>query len=118
LCGMVTKPQLRQLDYNVYVRTFEDNASALIQWCTFENNDCKTLFLNSVDELQKINPEYSVHSKYFPNYHGPLFKGIEVGNYQLLKSFPGSNDAAVLPSEISKLLGQTGKYFGAYPPVQ
>ncbi|MCG6915036.1 right-handed parallel beta-helix repeat-containing protein [bacterium BMS3Abin03] len=118
LCGMVTKPQLKQLDYNVYVRTFEDNASALIQWCTFENNDCKTLFLNSVDELQKINPEYSVHSKYFPNYHGPLFKGIEVGNYQLLKSFPGSNDAAVLPSEISKLLGQTGKYFGAYPPVQ
>ncbi len=118
LCGMVTKPQLRQLDYNVYVRTFEDNASALIQWCTFENNDCKTLFLNSVDELQKINPEYSVHSKYFPNYHGPLFKGIEVGNYQLLKSFPGSNDAAVLPSEISKLLGQTGKYIGAYPPVQ
>jgi len=118
LCGMVTKPQLRQLDYNVYVRTFEDNASALIQWCTFENNDCKTLFLNSVDELQKINPEYSVHSKYFPNYHGPLFKGIEVGNYQLLKSFPGSNDAAVLPSEISKLLEQTGIYIGAYPPVQ
>ena len=118
LCGMVTKPQLKQLDYNVYVRTPEDNSTSLIQWSTFKNNNCKTLYLNSVDELQKINPEYSVHSKYFPNYHGPLFKGIEVGNYQLLKSFPGSNDAAVLPPEISKLLGQTGKYIGAYPPIQ
>jgi parallel beta-helix repeat protein len=118
LCGMVTKPQLKQLDYNVYVRTSDYNLTALIQWSTFKKNNCKTLNLNSIDEHQKINPEYSIHSRYFPNYHGLLFKGIEVGNYQLLKSFPGSSYAAVLQSEISKLLGQTGKYIGAYPPIE
>ena len=97
---MVTKPQLKQLDYNVFVRDTDYNAASLIQWSIFKNN------------------EYSVHSKYFPDYHGPLFKGIEVGNYQLLKSFPGSGNAAALPSEISKLLGQKEKYIGAYPPIE
>ena len=118
LCGMVTKPQLKQLDYNVFVRDTDYNAASLIQWSTFKNNDCRKLLLNSPNELQKVNPEYSVHSKYFPDYHGPLFKGIEVGNYQLLKSFPGSGNAAALPSEISKLLGQKEKYIGAYPPIE
>jgi hypothetical protein len=118
LCGIVTKPQLKQLDYNTYISGSDYNTIALIQWSTFKNNDCKTLFLNSVDELQKINPEYSVHSSYFPDYHGPLFKGYELGNFQLLKTFPGSSNAAMLPPEISKLLGQTGKYIGAYPPIR
>jgi hypothetical protein len=118
LCRIVTKPQLKQLDYNVYVRSSDYDTTALIQWSTFKNNDCKTLYLNSVGELQKISPEYSVHSSYFPDYHGPLFKGYELGDYQLLKTFPGSNNAAILPSGISKLLGQTGKYVGAYPIIE
>jgi hypothetical protein len=118
LCRIVTKPQLKQLDYNVYVRSSDYDTTALIQWSTFKNNDCKTLYLNSVGELQKISPEYSVHSSYFPDYHGPLFKGYELGYYQLLKTFPGSNNAAILPSGISKLLGQTGKYVGAYPIIE
>jgi hypothetical protein len=118
LCRIVTKPQLKQLDYNVYVRSSHYDTTALIQWSTFKNNDCKTLYLNSVGELQKISPEYSVHSSYFPDYHGPLFKGYELGDYQLLKTFPGSNNAAILPSGISKLLGQTEKYVGAYPIIE
>jgi hypothetical protein len=118
LCRIVTKPQLKQLDYNVYVRSSDYDTTALIQWSTFKNNDCKTLYLNSVGELQKISSEYSVHSSYFPDYHGPLFKGYELGDYQLLKTFPGSNNAAILPSGISKLLGQTGKYVGAYPIIE
>ena len=115
---MVTKPQLKQLDYNVYIRDTDYNAALLIQWSTFKNNDCKTLYLDSIDEFRKINPEYSVHSEYFPNYHGPLFKGIEVSNYQLSKSFPGSGDVTTIPPEISKLLGEKGKYIGAYPPYE
>ena len=118
LCRIVTKPQLKQLNYNVYVRSSDYDTTALIQWSTFKNNDCKTLYLNSVGELQKISPEYSVHSSYFPDYHGPLFKGYELGDYQLLKTFPGSNNAAILPSGISKLLGQTEKYVGAYPIIE
>jgi hypothetical protein len=118
LCRIVTKPQLKQLDYNVYVRSSDYDTTALIQWSTFKNNDCKTLYLNSVGELQKISPEYSVHSSYFPDYHGPLFKGYELGDYQLLKTFPGSNNAAILPSGISKFLGQTEKYVGAYPIIE
>ena len=117
LCRIVTKPQLKQLDYNVYARDLGYNTPALIKWCTY-NNNCETMFLNSVNEVQKINPEYSVHSNYFPNYQGPLFKGIEIGNYQILKSFPGLNNVTTLPPKISQLLGQKEKYIGAYPPVE
>jgi parallel beta-helix repeat protein len=118
LCGMVSKPQLKQLDYNVYVSSSEAGTAPLMYWSTFSNNKCQTLSLGSLEELRKLSPEYSSHSKYFANYNGPLFKGREIDNYQLLKSFPGSNSAEQLPSEISKVLNQTGKYIGAFPPIE
>jgi len=74
--------------------------------------------LKSPEELQKLHPEFSIYSRYFVDYHGPLFKGLEVGNYQLLKTFPGANAGTELPSEVRKLLGQSKTYIGAYPPTQ
>jgi hypothetical protein len=77
----------------------------------------------SPEELQKLHPEFSAHSRYFANYDGPLFKSAEPGsykNYQLLQAFPDSKTAAPLPAEISKLIGQptTSELFvGAYPPL-
>jgi hypothetical protein len=117
LCGMVTKPQIKQLDYNVYVRTSEAGTAPLIQWSSFENN-CETLSLESPEEVQKLNPGFSAHSKYFADYNGPLFKGSQLDNYQLLKKFPAASSATKLPDKISKLLEQTKQYVGAYPPVQ
>lgn len=116
LCEMVTKPQLKQLDYNVYVGSSEAGTAPLIQWSTFVNK-CETLSLGSLEELQKLNSEFSSHSKYLANYNGPLFKGSQLGNYQLLQSFPGANLATKLPDEIGKLLGQTKQFIGAYPPI-
>src|SRR3972149_2409039 len=95
-----------------------DRASEpLILWSPAADVNCQTRF-ESLEGLQKLHPEFSAHSRYFANYSGPLFKGSELGNYQLLQTFPGSNIATQPPSEIGRLPGKTKKYVGAYPPFQ
>ena len=75
---------------------------------------------NAPEELNKLHPEFSAHSKYFDNYDGPLFKSPELGNYELLKAFAGSSVGGPLPAEIRKLLDRTNQenhFPGAYPPL-
>jgi len=111
------KPQLKQLDYNVYVRSSGATSIPLILWSPADNNDCQLAF-ESPEALQKLYQEFSENDQYFSNYNGPLFKSAELGNYELLKSFPGSKKASPLPNEISKLLGwekQESRFPGAFP---
>ncbi len=119
LCERLDKPQVKQLDYNVYVRGGDSASEPLIQWSPAEGNDCQVNF-ESLEGLQKLHPEFSAHSRYFANYNGPLFKSSELGNYQLLQAFPGAGTAIVLPAEITELLGRAKKqalFTGAYPPT-
>jgi len=116
LCEQLKNSQLKQIDYNVYVRSSETE-SPLILWSPANNNKCQ-INLDSPEGLQKLYPEYSVHSKYFPNYNGQIFKSTALGNYQLIQSFPAANIGMQLPMEVSKLLGQSKKYIGAYPPIK
>jgi len=118
LCEKVNNPQLNQLDYNMYVRGLNTSTNPLIWWSPVQNNDCKISF-NSLEGLQKLHPEFSTNSRYFPDYNGPLFKSSELGNYQLLQNFPGSNSATQLPAEINKLIGSKSRpYIGAYMPLR
>lgn len=116
ICEQVTNSQLKQMDYNVYVRksTIEN---PLMLWGPAKGDMCQTSF-NSPKELQKLYPEFAAHSSYLSNYNGPLFKGYTLGNFQLLKDFPLSNQAGVLPPKISKLLDHSEQYIGAYPPIE
>jgi parallel beta-helix repeat protein len=118
LCERLNKPQVKQLDYNVYVRG-GDRAEPLILWSPAADVNCQTRF-ESPEGLQKLHPEFSAHSRYFANYSGPLFKSPELDNYQLLKAFPGSTAATRLPAETGELLGRGKKdarFTGAYPPL-
>ncbi|MGD0339621.1 MAG: right-handed parallel beta-helix repeat-containing protein [Bacteroidota bacterium] len=118
LCERFGKPMLKQFDNNVYVRHTDKESWPLILWSPAPNNNCQ-LALDSPEGLQKLYPEFSVHSRYFLD-DIPLFKSRELGNYQLLQSFPGTKEASSLPAEIGKLLGlhkKEVKYIGAYPPV-
>jgi parallel beta-helix repeat protein len=114
LCEKINTPQLKQLDYNMYVRGTNTSDYPLILWSPAINKDCR-LSLKSLEELRKLYPEFSAHSRYFADYNGPLFKSSDLGNYQLLETSPGFNLGTQLPSEIFKLTGQSKKYIGAYP---
>jgi parallel beta-helix repeat protein len=117
ICGLVKNPELKQLDYNMYVRSNIDTADPLILWSPANNSKCQLEF-GSLESFQKELPEFESHSKYFPDYNGALFKSPALKNYQALSSFPGAFSAVALPSDVSKLLDQSKKFIGAYPPVK
>jgi parallel beta-helix repeat protein len=116
MCKKLKNPMLKQFDYNVFVNGSDSVSNPLIYWSPAVNNNCQ-LISESLGDIQKLYPEFLTHSRYLPNYNGHLFKGFDLGNYNLLQAFPGSDAAASLPTEISELLGQSKQFIGAYPPI-
>ena len=119
LCDQLTQPQLKQLDHNAYVRGAEKAAYPLILWGPAANEKCQET-IESLADLRKLYPKFSANSREYLNYNGPLFKGMELGNYQTLPAFAGSKSAMQLPTAIGKYLGQSangGLHVGAYPPM-
>lgn len=117
LCRQLSAPQVKQLDHNVYVRPSAENAGALILWSAGKNQDCRTGY-QSLNGFRSAWPAFSTSSLSFTG-SIPLFKSPELGNYQLIQSFPGSAAAAPLPADIGGLLGKQAKdlkYIGAYLP--
>jgi len=113
LCEQLTNSQLDRLDYNVYVRT-SDTTNPLIWWSPVKNDKCSASF-NSLKEFQKNYKDFSVHSSFFHNYKGSLFKSWDLGNYELTEDFPGSGESSPIPPEIAKYMGKTDSHIGAYP---
>lgn len=111
------QPQVKRLDYNMYVCTKNSHSQPLIAWSPTAAGNHSVGF-ESPDDLHKLHSEFSAHSKVFADYEGPLFRSVQLGNYELLKAFPGSETATPLPSEIRALLGwekQDSRFPGALP---
>ncbi len=118
VCSQLPNPQLKEIDYNVFVRGRADASYPLILWSPAANEQCQRGF-ESPDEMHRILPQFGAHGKHYSDYSGPLFKGASLSNYALLSSFPGSDKGTALPSDISKLLGGSDKrqnHPGAYAP--
>jgi parallel beta-helix repeat protein len=105
LCGKLTRPQVAQLDGNVYVRCGDADAGALLVWSPVEGDNC-TAWFNSLEGLRKLHPEFEAQSQYLANYVGSVFKSPELGNYELARGFAGPAPANPLPAEIRQLLGR------------
>ncbi|MBX3009719.1 MAG: right-handed parallel beta-helix repeat-containing protein [Melioribacteraceae bacterium] len=117
LCEKVNNSQLEQLDFNIYIREGEKYTAPLILWSPAMNNLCQ-LGINSLDELKKLYPSFSLNSKYLPAYRGPLFKSSYLNNYEPLEKFSEAYKAQNLPANINKLINRSKPYIGAYPPVK
>lgn len=117
LCQKLNQSPLKQYDYNVYVKDVDNNFSTLLYWSPASNNECQFAAKNLAD-LQSVFSGSSANSKVFQSTNLPLFKGAEVGNFELNKAFPGANTSTILPVEVQKLLVLPAKYkpyVGAYP---
>jgi parallel beta-helix repeat protein len=120
LCGQLTKPEINDMDHNVYIRGVEKTPYAFILWSPAQNDKCQVCF-DSLESLRKLYPGFEANSRFYSDYGGPLFKGAELNNYQLLEDFPGAKLGSLPPEEIRRLLSPSGKegpYVGAYPPVR
>jgi parallel beta-helix repeat protein len=115
LCEKLTRPQFKELDYNVYSLSAQKRSLPMILWSPAANDICLAGF-ESPAELYNLHPEFSGHDKFYSDY--TPFRGREVGNYKLVPEFPGAKSASPLPPEISILLKRPKKdqpYAGAYP---
>ena len=98
----LTRPQVKQLEGNVFVR--QGRAKTLLVWSPAAT-DTTLLDLPTLEDFRKLQPQFSAHSREFADYHGPLFKSRELQRYELARAFPGSSPATPLPAEILQLLG-------------
>ncbi len=116
MCERLKEPALQKLDNNVYVT--QGVMEPLILLSQNLGETCQAGF-NTPGELNKAVPSYAAKSISLKNYHGSLFKGVHLGNYQLMHDFPGMKAATELPDNIKKLMGITGtvNWPGAYRPL-
>jgi parallel beta-helix repeat protein len=116
LCKRLNKSMLKEIDYNMYVCGYSTENCPLILWSPAKNNECQSSS-ESLENFWKLYPGLSVHSQYFAGCKSSVFKSSELGNYQLLQSFAGTESGTKLPVEITKLLNLQNKksrFIGAY----
>jgi parallel beta-helix repeat protein len=109
-------PQVKQLDGNVYVRRAGAIAQPLVLWSPAQNEK-GIQEITSLDDLRKMPGAFETHGQSLPDYRGPLFRGVELGNFQLLAAFPGSKTTVQTPASVLELVGLKDPGFpGAYAP--
>ncbi len=113
----LTRPHVKQLDGNVFVR--QETAKVLLLWSPAASNS-GVQDIATLADFQKLQPQFAAHSREFTDYHGPLFKGLELQRYELAKGFAGAGTGVPLPAEVLQLLGwpkDTAPFPGAYAPA-
>ena len=117
MCKRLKEPALDKLDNNVYVSTKELQPDIIL--CQEINDNCQFL-CETPQDLHNIVSGYSGGSLSFKNYRGQLFKGRYLGNFQVMKDFPGNKAANESPDFIKELLGtqKIKPYVGAFPALK
>ena len=116
LCERLARPQVRELDGNLYVRLGEAAGGPLIVWSPATGESCQAE-VGSLEELRKLVPGLEAHGQYLNGYYGSLFKSQELANYELIRA-PWALPAESLPAEIRRLLGwqeRDARTPGAFP---
>ncbi len=118
--GRVTEPHVNLMDGNVYVRRAGPSAQPLIVWSPMEGAPEYRVEFATAAELHAALPQFEGAAQTFGDYWGPLFKGAELGRFELMPDFPGRKAGVSLPAEIAELLDRkpgAPSYPGAYAPM-
>ncbi|MBN1143816.1 MAG: right-handed parallel beta-helix repeat-containing protein [Bacteroidales bacterium] len=117
LCEKLNKTPLKRFDYNVFVEDINSGYDTLMSHMPASKPECVEKLV-TLNDLKGLFEGSAANSKVFKGFNIPVFKSLELGNYELNKAFPGASAATVLPAEVQKLLGLPAKYkpyIGAYP---
>lgn len=115
MCERQTGSPLKEMDNNVYVKGSTELNAAVIVWSPAENEKCQ-IEINQLDEMTALYNEFSRNSVYVSDYHGAVFKSIELGNFELIAEFKeGATTGADLPRAIANTIERNKKAgIGAY----
>jgi parallel beta-helix repeat protein len=114
LCPKLPRPMAKEVNGNVYVRP--TITLPFIQMSPVANDSC-VANLGSLDEFHKLVPAFEANGRQFDWTPRTIFKGPDVGRYELQKALPGTS-VDVLPPDVRKLLGwneEEARVPGAYP---
>jgi hypothetical protein len=117
LCAKLTKPQVTQLDGNVYVRNGDAGSRPLIVWSPVEGDNCVTE-IKTLAEFQKLCPQFEAHSQVVTSSLRDLFKSPELSRYELIQDTSLREADVPMPDEVRQLLGWQKRDTmlpGAYP---
>ena len=120
LCGRLPHPMAKEVDGYVYVRANAADASApppLIQMSPAATESCVPT-LASLDDFRKLAPGSETTGRQLDRTPRSIFKGPDLGEYELLQALPGTPGGETIPVEVRKLLGwneEEARSPGAYP---
>ena len=115
LCARLQRSMAKEVGGNVYVRAIAAS-SPLIVWSPAATESCVSR-LGSLDEFRKLVPAFEASGRQLDATPRSIFKGPDLGRYELLQALPGMTGEA-LPADIRKLLGwseEDARSPGAYP---
>ncbi len=117
LQGKLTKPQLSELDHNLYVRPNTGLDRSLVAWSPADNDTLQFEF-KTLDDLRKKFPQFEAHSQALDLDPGAVIQSPELKNFHLVRSLPVQSP---LPADVAKVLGwpeQATYTPGAYQPAK
>jgi hypothetical protein len=121
LCGKLTRPHVARLDGNVYVRRGGATAAPLFVWGPVTGERCQAE-LGSLDALHALQPDFERNGRQVDGVVGPVFKSLELANYEPVGDLVPPPPADALPAAVRKLLGWSesavGHPAGAYPAAR
>jgi hypothetical protein len=103
LCARLTKPQVVELDANLYVRQGSAR-EPLVIWGPVTAENCR-VGLGSLEELQKLAPGFERNSRAFADYGRALFRSAELRNYELDRLPGGTQPVTEVPADVLRALG-------------
>ena len=118
MCSRLPRPQAVEIDGNVYVRPSGGTAQPLVVWSPALTDTCAAT-ASTLAEFRKLAPSFEARGRQIDRLPASIFKGPDVGRYELLRELPGpAPSAPPLPADVSRLLGwsdQGARSPGAYP---
>jgi hypothetical protein len=115
--GGLTRPQVTQLDGNVYVRSEAAEPAALLVWSPVPGGGGRAEF-ETLAAFRELCPQFEAHSKVVTSSLRALFKSPDLSRYEVIQDISSPESAAPMPDEVRQLLGwqkQDTILPGAYP---
>ena len=115
LCARLAKPQVAALDANLYVRQGNPR-EPLVIWGPAAAENCR-VGVGSLDELRTLAPPFEAHGQALIGYAGPVFRSVELRNFDLDQLPRGTAPVPAIPPDILRVLGwKDGPHApGAFP---
>jgi len=116
LCAKLTRPAAKEIAGNIYARQ-ASQGTPLIAWSPVATESCISRF-NSLDDFRKAAPAFEAGGRQLDQSPRSIFKGPDLGRYELRKPLAGTPPGAAMPADVRKLLGwseEQSRTPGAYP---